>query len=80
VGDADVADVPAGAGRPDGLQHRLLSADGLDHRVRPEPAGEFPDRGDAVVAALGHDVGGPELQGQILARLVPAHRDDPLRA
>lgn len=61
------------------MHHRFLGADGLDHRVRPEPAGEFLDRGDAAVAALTHDVGGPELQRQILARLVPAHRNDPLR-
>ncbi|WUV39517.1 hypothetical protein OG318_50410 [Streptomyces sp. NBC_01483] len=28
VGDADVADVPAGSGGADGLEHRLLRADG----------------------------------------------------
>ena len=35
---------------------------------------------DALVAALGDDVGGAELQGELLARLVAAHRDDPLGA
>ena len=35
---------------------------------------------DAVVAAFGDDVGGAELQRQLLPRLVPAHRDDPLGA
>ena len=63
VGDADVADVPAGAGGADGLHHRLLGADGLDDRVRAEPVGEVLDPGDAVVAALGDDVGGAELAG-----------------
>ena len=48
------------------LQHRLLGADGLDDRVRAEPAGEVLDRPDAVVAALGDDVGGAELAGQPL--------------
>jgi hypothetical protein len=32
-----------------------------------------------VLAALGHDVGRAELAGQLLPRLVAAHRDDPLR-
>src|SRR5438105_1856914 len=32
VTDADVADVPAGPGGADGLHHRLLGADGFDHR------------------------------------------------
>ena len=35
---------------------------------------------DALVAALDDDVGGAELAGELLARLVAAHRDDPLGA
>jgi hypothetical protein len=35
VGDADIADVSAGSGGVDGLHHRFLRADCLDHRVRP---------------------------------------------
>ena len=80
VGDPDVADVAAGPGGADGLHHRLLGADGLDDRVRAEPAGEVLDPGDAVVAALGDDVGGAELPGEPLPGLVPAHGDDPLGA
>ena len=34
----------------------------------------------ALVAALGDDVGGAEVEGQLLPGLVPAHRDDPLGA
>ena len=45
VGDADVADVAAGAGGADGLHHRFLGADGFDHRVRAEAVGEVLDRG-----------------------------------
>ena len=80
VGDPDVADVAAGAGGVDGLHHRLLGADRLDHRVRAQPVGQILDRRHAVVAAFGDDVGGAELQRQLLPRLVPAHRDDPFRA
>src|SRR5215218_6246124 len=37
VGDADEADMAAGARSVEGLVHRLLRADGLDDRVRAEP-------------------------------------------
>ena len=80
MGDADVADVPAGAGGADRLHHRLLRPDRLDHRVRAEPVGEFLDLRHAVVAALLDDVGRAELAGKLLARLVTAHGDDPVRA
>src|SRR3954452_15175284 len=76
----DEADVAAGAGGVDGLQHRLLRADRLDRRMRTQPAGELLDMGYALVAALRHDVGGSEAEGQLLPGLVPAHRDDPLGA
>jgi hypothetical protein len=58
VGDADVADVPTRPGGPDGLQHRLLGADRLDDRVRPEPAGEVLDL-VAVVKRWSSTVAGP---------------------
>ena len=48
--------------------------------MRTEPVGQFFDGRHAVVAAVGDDVGGTELQGQFLPRFVPAHRDDPFRA
>jgi hypothetical protein len=46
----------------------------------PRPPGEVLDPGGAVVAALGHDVSGAELAGQLLPRLVAAHGDDLLGA
>ena len=80
VGDADEADVAAGAGRADGLHHGLLGADRLDDGVGTEPAGELLDPGDALVAALLDDVGGAELAGERLPVGVAAERDDPLGA
>src|SRR5215218_11121973 len=76
VRDADVADVPAGAGGTDGLHHRLPGADGLDDRMRAEPSRQVLDPRHALVAALGDEVRGPVLKGELLAGLVPAHRDD----
>ncbi len=76
VGDADEADVAAGAGGVDGLHHGLLGADGLDDRVGAEAAGELLDLRDALLAALLDDVGGAELAGQRLAVRVPAEGDD----
>jgi hypothetical protein len=77
VRDPDVADVSAWPGSPDGLHHRLLRANGLDHRVRTQPVGELLDRSRTGVATLADDVGGTKLARELLARLVPAHRDDP---
>src|SRR3954449_6728108 len=39
----DEADVAAGAGGVDRLQHRLLGADRLDRRMHTQPAGELLD-------------------------------------
>src|SRR5205085_2853409 len=55
-------------------------ADGLDDRVGAEAAGEGLDPGYAVVAPFGHDVGGAELERQLLPWLVATHGDDPLGA
>jgi hypothetical protein len=78
VGDPDVADVPARPAGADGLHHRLLGADDLDDRMRAEPVGQVLDARHPLGAALDDDVGGAELPGQLLPRLVAAHRDDPL--
>ena len=43
-------------------------------------AGELADRVDALVAALGDDVGGAELAAEVGAVRVAAHQDDPLGA
>jgi hypothetical protein len=80
VGEADVADVPAGPGSANGLHHRLLGAYGLDDRVGAEPIVELLDCRDARVVALGHDVRGAVLAGQLLPRLMSAHGDDALGA
>src|SRR5215212_3432752 len=79
VEHTDEPDVTAGPRRADGLHHRLLRADGLDDRVRAEPAGELLDPFRALLAALAHDLGRAELPGEPLAGLVAAHHDDPLR-
>jgi hypothetical protein len=63
----------------DRLDHRLLRADALEHCVSADSVGQLLDAGNAVFAALSHDVGRAELAGQLLARLVAAHRDDALR-
>src|SRR2546426_7039648 len=76
VRDADVGDVPALARRADRLLHRLLGADALQHRISTDSVGQILDASHALVAALGHDVGRAELAGELLPRLVTAHRDD----
>src|SRR6266496_1651907 len=76
VRDADVGDVPAFARRADRLLHRLLGADALQHRISTDSVGQILDASHALVAALGHDVGRAELAGELLPRLVTAHRDD----
>jgi hypothetical protein len=68
--------VSTGTGGADGLHHRFLNAHRLDHAVRAKPTREVLDRGDAVVAAVGADLGGTELVGQVLAALVAGERDD----
>ena len=55
-------------------------ADGLEHGVGAVAAGELADLRDALLAALGDDVGGAELAAEVGAVLVPAHQDDPLGA
>lgn len=63
-----------------GLHQQLLRADGLDDLVRPEPASELLDPVHTRVAAVGDDVGRVVLDRELLARFMPAHRDDALRA
>ena len=80
VRHADVADRRAGPGDGDGGVHRLAGADALQHGVGADAAGELADRGLTLLAALGDDVGGAELLGDLLARRVPRHGDHPLGA
>ncbi|MBB4693017.1 hypothetical protein [Paractinoplanes abujensis] len=44
--------------------------------MRAETVRQALDPGDAFVAALGDDVGGPEDAGRLLPVGVPAHGDD----
>lgn len=52
----------------------------FQHPLGAGPAGQFPDRVDAVLAAAGDDVGGAELAAQVGALGVAAHQDDALGA
>src|SRR3712207_7455861 len=62
------SDVATGAGGADGLHHRLLSAHGLDHRVRAQAVGEFLDLGHALVAASRDDVRSEEHTSELQSR------------
>ncbi|MFT3784851.1 MAG: hypothetical protein QM770_01630 [Tepidisphaeraceae bacterium] len=66
----------AAAGAANRLKHRLLCADAFEDRVRPRAFGHLHDDFDAVVAALGDDVGRAELARELLALFVSTHRDD----
>ena len=55
-------------------------ADALEDGVGAVAAGQLPHALDALLAALGDDVGGAELAAQVGAVRVPAHQDDPLGA
>ena len=44
------------------------------------PAGQLADLLDALLAALGNDVGGAELAAEVGAVGVASHEDDPLGA
>jgi hypothetical protein len=59
---------------------KLPRADALEHGVRAVATGELPRPFDALVAALGDDVGGAELAAEVGAVVVPAHQQDPLGA
>ena len=80
VRDADVTDRATGARRLDRLHHRFLRADAFEDAVGADALRQLLDAGDAVVAALGDDVGRAELAREPLPRLVAAHRDDALGA
>ena len=79
-GYADAADGAAGAHDAEGLLVGGHVPDGLEHDVGAVAAGELADRGDALLAAGGDDVGGAELAAEVGAGLVAAHQDDLLGA
>src|SRR6185436_15678005 len=77
VRHADEAHVSPLAGSTHRLHHRHLSPDALQHRVCADSIGQLHDPGHALITALGHDVGGAELTGELLPGIVTAHREDP---
>ena len=62
---ADVAHVAAWASGLDGLHHRLLSANALEHRISPDALRQLLDALDTLVATLGDDVGRAELAREL---------------
>ena len=81
VGDADVADVPTGARGADGLHHRFLSADRLDHRVGAEAAGHVLDLGRRLRRRARSRCRSRRTPARASgAILVTAHHDDALGA
>ena len=79
-GDADAADRAAGSCDLERGDDRLVKPDALEHRVGAEPAGEFADPLDCLVAALADDVGGAKLLPERNALGVVAEQDDLLGA
>src|SRR5271166_4861398 len=77
VRHADVADHGAGTRALDGLRHRLIGANALQHGIRTDVPGELLDPGHTLIATLGDNVGRAELEGEVLPCLMAAHRDDP---
>jgi hypothetical protein len=55
-----------------------LRADTFQHRVRTDAFGHVLDACDTFIATLGHYIRGAECEGELLTRLMTAHRDDPL--
>ncbi len=70
VRDAHEADVASRSCRTQSLGHGLGCADAFEDGVGADAVGEVLDMGHAVVAAFGDDVGGAELAGELLPRLV----------
>jgi hypothetical protein len=77
VRHAHVAGEPARPGGLEGLGHELGRPDAFQHGVGADAGGEVLDPGHALRTALGDDVGGAELDRQLLPGRVPAHGDDP---
>ena len=80
VGNADDADRRPGPGNSAGGGDRLGGADALEGGVGTDPGGEFEHSLGGRVAPLLDQVGGTELQGELLSLRVPAEGDDPLGA
>ena len=77
---ADEAHRRARPGTGEGLVDRVLGADALQHRVGAHALRQVGHPRRALVAALGHHLGGAEPSRERLPVGVPGHRDDPLGA
>jgi hypothetical protein len=62
------------------LDARRLRSDALQDGVGANPVRQLLDASDALVTALGDDVGRAEVAGKFLPHVVTAHHDDPLGA
>src|SRR5439155_18835940 len=78
VRNADEGDIPPLACGADRLHHHFLRPNALKGRDRTNSIGHVHNPGDALVAALSHDVGRTECACELLPRGVPAHDDDQL--
>ena len=56
--------VEPGRATANAVLHRLVGADALEHGVAADSPGDLHDRLDALLAALGDDVGRAELRGR----------------
>ena len=72
--------VPPARTTPNAVSIAGREADALQHGVGAVAAGQLAHLRDALLAALGDDVGGAELAAEVGAGLVPAHQDDLLGA
>src|SRR4051794_18188240 len=75
--NADVAHRPARAGRLNSQRHRLRRAHTFEYRVGSDTFGEFFYPRYSLIPTLGHYIGGSELAGELLSRLVTADCDNP---
>src|SRR5438270_9672703 len=79
VRHTDITYITARARGINRLHHGFLRSYAFQHRVGTDALGQILDARNTLIASLSHDVGSTELTGELLARRVTAHCDDPLR-
>jgi hypothetical protein len=77
VGNADVADDPAGPGHPDRRRERLGGPDAFEGGIDADASRKLEDGLGRGVAPLGNDDRGPERASQCFTRRIAAESDDP---
>jgi hypothetical protein len=80
VRNANVANRTSWTRALDGLHHGFLCADAFKNRVGTNAFGQFLDSRNAFISAFCDEVSRPKLCGELLSRLMPAHRNDALRS